>query len=137
MENQLSTNQTFTNYADHINSLLKGETTFKKVADLSFKDDEVDLEQVLATQRLMLQHHPKVNTRSKKNCEIISTYAVDNKGNVIIQAPPSVPDWLARRMNGDDEQFRRKAKEMRRIQKKLEARGITTRPIVPNQKPSM
>jgi len=138
MENQLAINDTsFTTYADRINSLLKGEITFKKVANLCFKDKEVDLEQVLATQQLMLQHHPKINTRSKKNQEITTTYAVDNRGDVIVQVPPSAPDWLARRMNGDDEQFRRKAREMRRIQKKLEARGITTKPIVPTQRPSV
>lgn len=138
MENRLATNDTsFTNYTQQIASCLKGEIDFKKLGDLSFKDAEAELEQVLEAQRIMLELHPKINTRSKKNQEIITTYAVDNRGDVFTQVPPSAPDWLARRMNGDDEQFRRKAKEMRRIQKKLEARGIKTQPIVPHNKPSM
>lgn len=129
MENRLAinTDQTFTNYSQQIASCLKGEIDFKKMTNVSFSDKEVGMGEVLATQQLLLQHHPKINPRY--NCEVTTTYAIDPKGDVIIQVPPSAPKWMAARLRGDDEQFRRRAREMRRIQKKLEARGIATRPI--------
>ena len=125
--------QTTDVYLNDILAFINGEKDWKQVTERSFttswkggEEARAEYERLRIAQATMLQHAPK---EASKGEHAHFTYLIDSRGNVEFQTPPSMPKWKANIIKGQEDQFKRKAKEMRRIEKKLAARGIQTQGI--------
>lgn len=114
-------------YIRQIERFVNGEITFEEVSkDQSFRNSIADAPMIQHAQDKFLANIPKHKINGDT---AYFTYNIDERGEVSVRTPLGMPSWKANRVLGDEDQFRRKAREMRRIQKKLAARGIETKGI--------